>query len=283
MFRILIIFLAFSASAVLAKAPTVLNLWSEDNSAGLHFNCSPIFDGSGVIDDNKIECKSKSTRYNHKANSADFDKLWQSSEIPALFGKDGVLLSKHKDEISQTCDANTLIAFKSILGLKLDKNQPSLGTAELEKIKARLNKKNGAEREDFIKMARHLVNLCAKPSMKAFKELQRFSHDKEARTCSLAQQNLTEIYEKITDSVWVSQTKPDTSSCKRIQISTLRLPKGGNYNSDWEFEFKPISLDKLAKGIFGTSCGVADEESIELYTYRYKPVFVGCDYIEFFY
>ena len=75
MFRILIIFLAFSASAVLAKAPTVLNLWSEDNSAGLHFNCSPIFDGSGVIDDNKIECKSKSTRYNHKANSADFDKL----------------------------------------------------------------------------------------------------------------------------------------------------------------------------------------------------------------
>jgi len=282
MFRLLIIFLAFSASAVLAKTPQVLNLWNEDNSTRLFFNCSPIFDGSGVIDDNKIECKSKSTHYNHKANSSEFDELWLNSEIPAMFGEDGVLLSKHKDEISQNCDANGLIIFKSMLGLELDKNQPSLGIEELEKIKASLNQKKGAEREDFIKVARHLVNLCEKPSMEAFKELERFSHDKEARTCSLAQQNLTEIYEKITDNVWVSQTKPDASSCKRIQISTLRLPEGGRY-SDWEFEFKPISLDKLAKDTFGTICAVADEESVEIYTYRYKPVFVGCDYIDFFY
>ena len=90
---------------------------------------------------------------------------------------------------------------------------------------------------------------------------------------------VTEIYSKVNDNLWVYQSEPSWGPCRRVQISTFRLPQGKDHYSDWELELRSISQDKLAKPhLSDFTCGEVDENSTELYTSRSDPVELGCAY-----
>ena len=132
--------------------------------------------------------------------------------------------------------------------------------------------------DDLKSMAQTFLNFCKEPSLNSFKEIARNEFDKATRTCSVDSKSLKEIYTKVNDNLWVNKTEGGAlDPCKRISISSLKLPEGGQFY-EWQFEFRQIVLDKEAE-YFGISCADIEKNSQDLYTNRVSPFFIGCDYI----
>ena len=253
--------------------------WTEDNRSRIEFYCHGLFDDAGKRDDTKIKCKSKSVLFTAEREHGKFDSDWLESDVQNMFNDAGNLLAEHQVEyeefIAEFCTSEIVGAYKTILGIPLGKGEQEFDTKRLDK----LNQRHPSEKQDKIRVFEANLALCLESPGVGMREMALLEHDKATRTCSIQQQAFTEIYEKLNDNLWVYQTEPDDSPCKRMSISTLRRPEGGRY-SDWEFEFKSIALDKHAEDSAG-SCDIGDENETELYTDRTGPVFVGCDYIRY--
>jgi len=253
--------------------------WTEDNRSRIEFYCHDLYDDAGKRDDTKIKCKSKSVLFTAEREHGKFDSDWLESDVQNMFNDAGNLLAEHQVEyeefIAEFCTSEIVGAYKTILGIPLGKGEQEFDTKRLDK----LNQRHPSEKQDKIRVFEANLALCLESPGVGMREMALLEHDKATRTCSIQQQAFTEIYEKLNDNLWVYQTEPDDSPCKRMSISTLRRPEGGRY-SDWEFEFKSIALDKHAEDSAG-SCDIGDENETELYTERTGPVFVGCDYIRY--
>ena len=277
-----LILILMSATSVAADFRSGV-FWTEDNRSRIEFYCHNLYN-AGKRDDSKIECKTKSMLFTVERKHGTFEADWLESDIQKMFDEDGDLLAEYQGEYAETltsmCTPEAVGAFKTFLGVPLDKGEQVLDTKRLEEGLAKLNQRHPSEREDKLGDLAATLGICLKAPKASMKEMARLEHEKATRTCSIQQQAFTEIYEKLNDNLWVYQTEPDDSPCKRIRISTLRRPEGGRY-SDWEFEFKSIALDKHAESIIAGSCDIGDENETELYTHKTGPVFVGCDYIRY--
>ena len=272
-----ILILGAGAVAAIGNLPIVV-LWNEDNSSRISIYCKPIFDNSGKVSDNEMECESTSTLFSTQSEHGTFEENWLKSDVKNFFSEDGNLLPENMEDITPMCTREIVGGFKTLLGVALEEGEQGPSAEELVKINAGMAQKHPVEMEDIRLSIEKLLGLCLKLDRTAMKELGRVAYDKETRTCSIRNQSLTEVYKKINNDVWVRQEGPDSSPCQKIRISTLRLPDGANF-WEWEFEFKGISLDKNAESILGTSCALIDEK-VDLYTHRSDPVFIGCDYMQ---
>lgn len=270
-------FLLLCASQAISDVPNVFVLWHSDNRTRVSFNCNAIIQGNGQINDNEIECKSTTTFFSYFVEPDTFEQNWANSEYPAMFDQNGEFLEALP--FGDFCKTEMLDPFRFILNRKTDQEGFKLSDQQATEFKKNQGKRTNADKKEFFKRLGALVDLCEQPNLATVKEYVRVENSREERTCRMNHQTLTEVYSKITDNLWVNQTEPNSTPCRRVNVSTLRLPDDGSAG-EWQFELRSFSLDKKATNFLGMSCAEIDENGTDLYTHRDDPVFLNCDYIE---
>ena len=261
-----------------AETPSVHILWHTDNDSKIVFNCSPVYGDDNQPSKNKIQCDSTTINFFKQEDPDDFEMNWsdRNPEINNMFDADGKPIQSQTNMINNICDPDMLDYLRFQLGQPLKKLK--LSDQQKEIAMEKLGAMQLQQIDDLKSMAKTYLNFCKEPSLNSFKEIARNEFDKATRTCRVDSKSLKEIYTKVNDNLWVNKTEGGPlDPCKRISISSLKLPEGGKFY-EWEFQFRQIVLDKEAEYL-GISCADIEKNSQDLYTNRTNPVFLGCDYI----
>lgn len=273
-----IMFFVFLVSAVQsAELPSFLQLWNDDNTAKNVTTCSYIYKENGELVEGKRECESKTYYFFYDAKPGKFEEEWQQSEYYRMDNTLNGLLNE--DGLLAMCDENFLDTMRTVFGIKTVQKDFKVTEEQKRTFKKNQDKRSIDSKRDFRDRMVALISFCENPNKSTYKEVARTDYNVNERTCYMTSKTVTEIYSKVNDNLWVYQSEPSWGPCRRVLISTFRLPQGKDHYSDWELELRSISQDKLAKPhLSDFTCGEVDENSTELYTSRSDPVELGCAY-----
>ena len=175
----ILIFISVSR-ATLAEAPYALELWHTDDTARIHFYCTPVFGDDNQPSEYEIECESTTTFFNRQEDFADFESLWaknitQDSEYLDVFDSEGKLTQNGIVFRNQTCTPETVDWFR----LTLDQPAKKLKLSDQQKeIIATKRAKMHPKQFNDIKTLAQIMLTFAKPSASSIKEIFRHEFDK---------------------------------------------------------------------------------------------------------
>ena len=230
----------------------------------------------------ELECTSVTNTFIKDSKVEDFEKVFLNSGLLDMFNSSGNIKESQKEQFLELCDIRVTSMFNLILGNPVSHELLGMSEEELDAFRYEilLNKKklSPTEKNDKLRSSQIMLDFCSEPTPETVKAIAAQQHDQSTRTCSINSNQSVEVYQKIKAGLWVYQTAPDNSACRRVRISTLSKKEGGQF-WDWEYEFRTIVLDKTAKTSNGDSCSSV-ESYIDTYKFKTEPVFVGCDYIK---
>ena len=251
-----------------ADVPSAMRLWKKERDAFTEMSCSPISAA-------EIECESNTTRLIRIGDDKTFDERWASLGYAEYFTPEGMLKQEKYAEFS-FCDgpefeflSYVISAFEGDFDFSAYPIQ--IDDAEVEKAKARISKLHPVEKKDYVTGLKLMLDFCDTKALEPLYEFFKNEHQIQAKTCQITSHQVVERYKKIRENLWVYQTDPSLTPCRRFQIMTLELPVNG---APWEWTLRQeqLSLDKDAEWIGGT-CGEGD--GIEEYEFNSEPVFWG--------
>lgn len=262
--------------------PFGLYVWHEDGRAYMHMNCLKKFTDQGEVVKDVIVCESTTTYISYVSEPGEFEQQWIESEYQQYFDSNGNLKLNNEEsaQLSQMCKTDALEYARFFLGKPFKNTDFTITEEQLAEFNNRAKGRTERQNSYLVAEMETLLTFCDQQTLDNFKAVGKAAYSREAATCRFTHQSISEEYKRIRAHLWVNESKSDFSPCKRVNISTIRLPEGGNSFIDWEFELRSFSLDKSAKSFSGVSCGVIDEKGTDLYTARHGPVFLGCDFIQ---
>lgn len=235
-------------------APSSGFLYSTKEAHSLTYACSR-------TDAHTLECEFVQTTVRKKTSPTELDrKLKQGRKEFASFS------------ISpQECESYSK-AVAILEGREAPPRQPPTPLSETQK-------------QDYLKVTRLLVALCASRTEENFLNVIRAGHEKDLRTCLVSSRSFRQTFRPISSgagiSTWVAAQGGAEGPCGLVNLSRFEAETSGIGSIKlWKYTSRRAVTNPQGEPWAGASCKMLDEGEY-LYDWKGDQHQLGCQYIEF--